>query len=120
MQYALLIYADPTAIPAPDTPEGEATRTPLWMDYTQALAEAGGDERRRGAPPRRRPPPASASATARRSTTDGPFAETKEVFTGFYLLDVPDLDAALAWAQRIPSIGYGTVELRPTLVFDRV
>jgi hypothetical protein len=46
--------------------------------------------------------------------TDGPFAATKEVFGGFYLIDVPDLDAALAFAARIPSARLGgSVEVRP-------
>ncbi len=45
--------------------------------------------------------------------TDGPFAETKEQFGGYYLLDVEDLDAALEWAARIPSATYGSVEVRP-------
>ncbi len=118
MQYALLIYADAAGIPAPDSPEGQAEHA-AWMEYTQALAESGA---MRGGEALH--PAASATSVRVRDdetlTTDGPFAETKEVFTGFYLIDVPDLDAALDWARRIPSIGYGTVELRPTVVFDRV
>jgi hypothetical protein len=50
--------------------------------------------------------------------TDGPFAETKEVLGGYYLIDVPDLDAALAWAARMPNISYGAVEVRPVQVFE--
>jgi hypothetical protein len=53
-----------------------------------------------------------------RLTSDGPFAETKEVLGGYYVIDVPDLDAALAWAEKIPSVGYGSVEVRPVMVFD--
>lgn len=45
--------------------------------------------------------------------TDGPFAETKEILGGYYLIDVPDLDAALAWAAKMPNIMYGSVEVRP-------
>jgi hypothetical protein len=45
--------------------------------------------------------------------TDGPFAETKEQLGGVYILDVPDLDAALHWAGRCPATGHGTVEVRP-------
>jgi hypothetical protein len=46
--------------------------------------------------------------------SDGPFAETKEVFGGFYLIDVPDLDRAVAFAARIPSVRLGgSVEVRP-------
>jgi hypothetical protein len=50
--------------------------------------------------------------------TDGPFAETKEVLTGFYLLDADDLDKALEWARQIPGAWNGRVEIRPTLTFD--
>ena len=44
---------------------------------------------------------------------DGPFAETKEQFDGYVLIDVPGLDEALAWARRIPAVDYGSVEIRP-------
>ncbi len=50
--------------------------------------------------------------------TDGPFAETKEVLGGFYLLECDDLDEALAWAQQIPGAWHGKVEVRPVLEFD--
>lgn len=46
-------------------------------------------------------------------TTDGPFAETKEQMGGYYILEVEDLDQALAWAAKIPSASVGTVEVRP-------
>ncbi|MBW9206943.1 hypothetical protein KV102_10845 [Mumia sp. zg.B53] len=45
---------------------------------------------------------------------DGPFADTKEYVGGIVVIDVPDLDAALAWAQKCPGATYGTVEVRPT------
>ncbi|GGL92338.1 YciI family protein [Nakamurella endophytica] len=44
---------------------------------------------------------------------DGPFADTKEQLGGTVVLDVPDLDAALEWARRAPSIEWGAVEVRP-------
>ena len=47
--------------------------------------------------------------------TDGPFAETKELFIGFYLVDCPNLDAALALAKRIPVSDLGAVEVRPVV-----
>jgi hypothetical protein len=46
-------------------------------------------------------------------TTDGPFAETKEQLGGYFLVDVPDLDAAIDIAARIPSVHAGTIEVRP-------
>ena len=47
------------------------------------------------------------------SITDGPFAETKEAMGGYYLIDVPNLDEATAWAAKIPSANYGSIEVRP-------
>lgn len=51
----------------------------------------------------------------RRVVTDGPFAETREQLGGYFLIDVPDLDAALEIAKRIPGGRKGTVEVRPLL-----
>ena len=49
----------------------------------------------------------------KRMTTDGPFAETKEQLGGYYIIEVPDLDAALAWAARCPGASNGALEVRP-------
>lgn len=46
---------------------------------------------------------------------DGPFAETREQLGGYYMVDVADLDAALAWARRIPLSAGGSVEIRPAM-----
>jgi len=50
--------------------------------------------------------------------TDGPFAETKEQLGGFYLMDCKDLDEAIKWAAKIPTARYGTIEVRPVIIFD--
>ncbi len=50
--------------------------------------------------------------------TDGPFAETKEVLGGFYLIEASDLDEALKWAQQIPGAWHGRIEVRPVMEFD--
>ena len=52
-------------------------------------------------------------------TTDGPFAETKEVLGGFYLLDCADLDEAIHWASQIPGAWHGRVEVRPVIDFSQ-
>ncbi len=51
------------------------------------------------------------------SLHDGPFAETREQLGGYYLIDVPDLDAALAWARRMPVVPGGKVEVRPVMIY---
>ena len=48
-------------------------------------------------------------------TTDGPFAETKEVLGGFYLLKCADLDEAVKWAAQIPGAWHGKIEVRPII-----
>ena len=53
----------------------------------------------------------------RKSVIDGPFAETKEVLVGFIFVEAPDMDAAEAIAERIPMARYGTIEVRPEMVF---
>ncbi|HMJ36491.1 MAG TPA: YciI family protein [Baekduia sp.] len=115
MQYMMLIYTPVEGGPAP---EQLAAEYPRWMQYTQDLQESGvlvaGDALQ-----------GLDTATAVRVrndetlVTDGPFAETKEMLGGYYLIDVPDLDTALAWAAKIPSVGYGSVEVRPIMVFDQ-
>jgi hypothetical protein len=47
---------------------------------------------------------------------DGPYADTKEQLGGTFVLDVPDLDAALAWAEKCPAVHWGSVEIRPSAV----
>jgi hypothetical protein len=48
---------------------------------------------------------------------DGPFADTKEQLGGTFVIDVPDLDAALGWAEECPAARYGVVEIRPSAVY---
>lgn len=116
-QYMLLIYGDPTLAPMSDTPEGQAEFA-HWMSYSAEMAQAGamkaGDALH----------PAETATTVRvrggeRVVSDGPFAETKELLGGYYLIDVPDLDTALDWAAKAPHIERGSVEVRPVQVFDQ-
>jgi hypothetical protein len=90
---------------------------PRWNAYTQELQDAGimraGDALH---------PPDSATTVRVRDdetqVTDGPFAETKEILGGYYLIEVPDLDTALKYAARMPNITYGSVEVRPVVDFS--
>ncbi|HEX6069896.1 MAG TPA: YciI family protein, partial [Longimicrobiaceae bacterium] len=47
---------------------------------------------------------------------DGPYADTKEQIGGSFVIEVPDLDAALAWAEKCPAAQWGTIEIRPSSV----
>jgi hypothetical protein len=111
MQYLLLIYSDEAAMATTsDAERGEMTAA--YAAYTEAMAGAGvlaGGNRLR---------PSSAATTVRSpggktQVLDGPYAETKEQLGGYYLIEAPDLDAALSWAKRCPGAAYGAVEVRP-------
>ncbi|MFL5827270.1 MAG: YciI family protein [Thermoleophilaceae bacterium] len=113
-QYMLLIYTPAEERLSPDAAQAEM---PKWGAYTQALQDAGvmsaGDALH----------DTDAATTVRvrdgeTVVSDGPFAETKEVLGGYYVIDVPDLDEALKWAAKIPSAPRGSVEVRPVVVFD--
>ena len=115
MQYLLLIYTPVDGGPSPDE---LAAEYPRWMQYTEDLREAGvmlAGDALQGLD-------TAATVRVRDAETlvsDGPFAETKEMLGGYYLIDVPDLDTALAWAAKVPSVGYGSIEVRPIMVFDQ-
>ena len=59
----------------------------------------------------------TATAVRGSDVTDGPFVETKEALGGYYLVDAPDLDTALAVARTVPA-RFGGVEVRPVMTFD--
>ena len=62
-------------------------------------------------------PTGTATSVRGSEVTDGPFVETKEALGGYYVVDAPDLDAALAVAKLCPA-RFGGVEVRPVMVFD--
>jgi hypothetical protein len=113
-QYLLLLYAPEVS----EEEQAEREREfPLWLELNDSLREAGLLE---GA---NRLHPVSSATTVRvrdRETeiTDGPFAATKEMLIGYYLLDCGDLDEALRQAPRIPLARYGSVEVRPVMDYE--
>ena len=112
MKYALLIYGAPDA--GPQTEEEVMAEMPQWFAYTEELNQAGANL---GGEALQMPDTATTVRVrdGERITTDGPFAETKEILGGFYLIDAADLDEALGWAEKIPSAPYGSVEVRPIM-----
>lgn len=116
MKYALLLYADEATNPDYTTAEG-AAEMQQWFEFSQALmaegAMAGGEALE--------DTPTATTVRVRDGktvTADGPFAETKETIGGFYLIDVENLDAAIKWAEKVPLVGRGSVEIRPVMVFE--
>jgi hypothetical protein len=108
-RYMMLLF-----IPQGRTQEEAAAESPKWAAYTQELHDAGafvsGDALQ-----------GNETATqlqvrdGETQLTDGPFIEAKEYLAGYYMIEAPDLDAALAWAAKVPNAFYGTVEVRPVL-----
>jgi hypothetical protein len=111
MKYLLMIYGaevDPATVP----PEQARQVAADYDVFTQEIARRGvllGGEALQ-------PTTAATSVrvqNGRAVITDGPFAETKEALTGFYLVDVADLDEALELAKKIPGANWGSIEVRP-------
>jgi hypothetical protein len=113
MQYMLLIYNDPSGWESlSENERGEIFNA--YGTFTAELQASGkmvaGDALQ-----------ATDTATSVRVrdgetlTTDGPFAETKEVLGGYYLIDVETLDEALEWGAKVPGATYGTIEVRPVV-----
>ena len=115
-EYMLALYA-------PEVDEDERAERwaemPLWDEVNASLREAGVLVKHGALH-------GVASATTVRvrgdetELTDGPFAVTKEVLAGYYVLDCEDLDRAVAYASRLPLARYGSVEVRPIVAEDEI
>jgi hypothetical protein len=112
-KYVALIYGEESGREGM-TPEDGAKVMASYNEYTQKAMAAGIVSAGEGLQ-------GTNTATTIRvrdgqlSTTDGPFAETKEQLGGFYIFDVKDLDEAIEWAAKIPGAGDGSVEVRPII-----
>ncbi len=113
-QYMLLVYQE--EVSAAEQAERERLM-PMFVELHRSLREAGllvGVQRLHSVE----------SATSVRvregetEITDGPFAVTKEILAGYYILECADLDEALKQAARIPAARFGTVEVRPIMAAD--
>jgi hypothetical protein len=116
MRYMLLIYGDERGWGSMSEEES-AAEMGRWVAYTEAITAEGimraGDALQ---------PTATATTVRVRDdetlVTDGPFAETREQLGGYYLIECDSLDQAIDAARRIPSVGTGSVEVRPLVEFD--
>jgi hypothetical protein len=111
MQYMLLLYVNEggwSKLTADERKEGVAA----YEAYSQALQKAGAlksSNRLQGS---------SVATTVRvangkSQVLEGPYADSKEQLGGYFIIDVPDLDAAISWAARCPAASHGVVEVRP-------
>jgi len=115
MRYMFLIYSK-------ETPEGPSPeeRARLLQAHSAVLLDATSKGVLCGADPLQ--PTATATTVRMRDgqaiITDGPFAETKEQLGGYYIIECPDLDDAIGWAKRIPTLckgDPGCIEIRPLI-----
>ena len=113
MKFMLLIHGNEQAMMA-NTKVDATGMSPEYAAYNDALIKAGamlGGERLR-------PTTMAASVRVRNGKTevlDGPYAETKEQFGGYYIIEAADIDAALDWARKCPAAHFGTIEVRPVV-----
>ena len=111
MQYLLMAYVDEAGWPKLSKSEQEQGIA-AYAAYSEALKTSGAMKGSNRLQP-------SSVATTVRSTNgkaqvlDGPYVDSKEQLGGYFLIDVPDLDAALSWASRCPAVHHGVVEVRP-------
>ena len=116
MRYMLTIIREEGAM-EDATPEQMQEVMAAWRAYTDELKGSGAFIAGEGLAP------ADSATTIRigeggeRTTTDGPFAETKEQLGGFYLIEVDNLDEALEWGKKIPARA-GAIEVRPVMDYE--
>jgi len=120
MQYMLLIHTDESVMrearAAAAAKGGAPEMMGAYRAYTEAMVQAGVFKAGDALQP-------SDTATVVRvrdgktQVLDGPYAEAKEQLAGYYLIEAKDLDAALEWAARCPGAAWGTMEVRPIMVF---
>jgi hypothetical protein len=111
MQYLLMVYSQEGGWEKMSK-EQQQQGAAAYMAYSEALSKAGvlvGSNRLQ---------PTTTATTVRIAdgkpqVLDGPYADAKEQLGGYFLLDVPDLDAAISWAARCPGAGHGVIEVRP-------
>ena len=116
MQYLMIIHSNESGW-GQMSPEQQEQGKAAYLAYGEALKKAGvwlGSNRLR---------PSANSTTVRvangkTQVLDGPYADTKEQVGGYFVIDVKDLDAALAIAARIPGAKVGSIEVRPILVYS--
>lgn len=114
MQYMLMFHETTQTVATRNDPDKAPAYWGAWMAYVGALQASGVVVNGAGLQA-----PETATTVRmkgeQRLVQDGPFADTKEQLGGFFVIEVPDLDAALTWAARSPAARDAGVEVRPVL-----
>lgn len=114
MEYVLLFTESAADFAKRNDPEKAGEYWGAWSAYCEALVQSGIMVSGAGL----QPPDTATTVRIRdgkRQVQDGPYAESKEMVGGFFVINVPNLDVALEWAARSPSASYGSTEVRPVL-----
>ena len=111
MQYLLLIYEDESRFNAGYDPTELNEYFAFGKQFASAIKGGNALQLTKTAKTVR-------LRNGKRTTTDGPFAETKEQLGGFYLIDAKDIDEATAIAEKIPGARFGSIEVRPIMTFS--
>jgi hypothetical protein len=110
MNYMLLIIGNQDTQPLP---EGSQSLMEQFMAYHESVVDAGIMVDSNVLDSFETATSVQITRSGEQMVTDGPFAETREYLGGYYILDLPDLDAAIDWAGRCPGARAGRVEIRP-------
>jgi hypothetical protein len=120
MRYAILIYDTETANPSSEPPPPEVWQQVMdeYNAYTQMLRDRGAYQGGEALQPVQTATTIRGGQGGDITTTDGPFAETKEALGGFYIVEAKDLDEALELGKACPGAKYGAaIEVRPVMEF---
>src|SRR4051812_19796519 len=114
MKYMLLLYGNQAQAPQYSPEEAKAAYQ-SWFTLVDEMKAAGVYDHNYGLVP------VSKATTVRVrdgkiTTTQGPFAEAPEDFTGYFMLDCQTLDDAISWAAKIPYANGGSIEIRPVAI----
>jgi hypothetical protein len=121
MRYAILIYDENTANPSPEPPPPEVMQQVMdeYFAYSKMLRDRGAFQAGDALQPVQTATTIRGGQSGDVTTTDGPFAETKEALGGFYIVEARDLDEALELGKACPGVKYGaSIEVRPVVAFE--
>lgn len=114
MQYMLIFKEKTDEVAKREDPKHSEEYWGAWQAYIGSLSQAGVVVHGHGL----QPPHTATSVRVvdgKREIQDGPYPDAKEHLGGYFVIEVPDLDAALEWAGRSPNVHNGTTEVRPIL-----
>jgi hypothetical protein len=121
MRYAILIYDQNTANPSPEPPDPAVWGQVMeeYLGYSKMLRDSGAFQAGEALQPNPTATTIRSDQSGNLTTTDGPFAETKEGLGGFYIVEAKDLDEALELGKACPGLKYGaSIEVRPVVAFE--